>query len=156
MLIVELSFSKTSLINCKTIQILPNFVNPTVDPTSSYTTNWGKIGVAGAETDEPTTHYTISNCIFYINNVVQTRLSSSWVRFKVWPNTYWNGSNAASLAHVIQIKGVDSIEYLGTSLHNYGKTFGEEEISEPPTQYGGVFATSLIRCGLNQPFELLS
>lgn len=30
---------KTSLINCKTIQILPNFVNPTSDPTSSYTTN---------------------------------------------------------------------------------------------------------------------
>lgn len=31
--------TKTSLINCKTIQILPTFVNPTSDPTSSYTTN---------------------------------------------------------------------------------------------------------------------
>ena len=32
------ALSKTYLINCKTIQILPNFVNPTEDPTSSYTT----------------------------------------------------------------------------------------------------------------------
>ena len=149
------TFPKTSLINCKTIQILPNFVNPTEDPTSSYTTGWGKIGVAGAETNRATTHYTISNCIFYINNVVQTRLSSSWVRFKVWPNTRWYVDRPESLAHVFQIKGIDNIEYLGTSLHNYGKTFGNDEIVTPPTQYGGVFATSLVRCDLNQPFELL-
>lgn len=152
------TFSKTSLINCKTIQILPNFVNPTEDPTSLYTTGWGKIGVAGAETNDSSTNYTISNCIFYINNVVQTRLSSSWIRFKVWPNTSWDSQlgKSVSRVHVFQIAGYDNIEYLGTSLHNYGKTLGEEEISLPPIQHGGVFATSLVRCGLNQPFELLS
>ena len=152
------TFTKTSLINCKTIQILPNFVNPTSDPTSSYTTNWWEIGVAGTEMNNMSisTNYTISNCIFYINNVIQDNIYTDWVRFKVWPNTIWRVDRAESIANVFQISGLDNIEYLGTSLHNYGKTFGEREISSLPTQYGGIFTTSLVRCDLNQPFELIT
>ena len=88
--------------------------------------------------------------------VPRGNIYTDWVRFKIWPNTSWQVDRAQSIAHVFQIKINDNIEYLGTSLHNYGKTFGEEEISNPPIQHGGVFTTSLIRCALNQPFELLS
>ena len=63
---------KTSLTNCKTVQILANFTNPTTDPTSdpinvdgvSTTVNvdWVDVCVMGAHHANST--YALSNCVF--------------------------------------------------------------------------------------------
>lgn len=146
--------TKTSLINCQTIQILPNFVNPTSDPT--ITNNWGKIEVMGTECNSiQKTNYIISNCKFYINSTINTRLFSAWDRYVVWPMTNYDTDHSVSIVNAIHLSTNDVIEYLGTSLHNYGRSFDELEVSSTPTQYGGVYTTSLVRCPLLQPYEIL-
>lgn len=60
--------------------------------------------------------------------------------------------SGASHATAITIHTGDTIEYLGTSLHNYGNNFHFPEVT--PIQYGGLVGTSLIRCPLLQPYEI--
>jgi hypothetical protein len=57
--------------------------------------------------------------------------------------------SGSSHTTVITIGTGDIIEYLGTSLHNYGNNF-----DLTPIQYGGLAGTSLIKCPLLQPYEI--
>ena len=129
--------SKVSLLNCQTAQILNHADLSTL-------TNWN-IQVMGTEYNNTQyTAYTISNCKFYIGSTITTRDPSSWNRIAVTPST----------ATAISISGNDVIEYLGTSLHNYGKTHTSTEPTSSPIQYGGVYSTSLVKCPLLQPYEI--
>ena len=145
---------KTSLINCQTIQILPNFVNPISDPLVA--SNWTKIEVMGTAINNTSlANYSVSNCKFYINSVLNNRLISTWTRYVVWPMTSYDVNHSVSIVNAIRLYKNDVIEYLGTSLHNYGRSFSEAEVGSPPIQYGGVYTTSLVRCPLLQPYEIL-
>ena len=155
--------TKTTLINCRTIQILPNFAfivkktdPPISDPTQANA--WEDISVMGyTSADSKQVNYTISNCIFYINTTKQSRVSTAWERVFAWPKSNYNSIDlyVYSIANVIKIAKTDNLEYLGTSLHNYGNTFANVDSGATnPNEYGGTYTTSLVRCALNQPYEI--
>lgn len=128
--------SKISLLNCQTVQLLKR-------ANLSTLTGWS-VAVVGTEFNNSISSHTISNCKFYIGNSLSTRIISNSTRV-----------NATSVnACAITIGSGDTIEYLGTSLHNYGKTHTSNEPTGSPIQYGGVYSTSLVKCPLLQPYEI--
>ena len=127
--------SKISLLNCQTVQLLKH-------ANLSTLTGWS-VAVVGTEyNNSGVSSHVISNCKFYIGNNLSTRNISSSTRINV------TSINASA----IRIGSGDTIEYLGVSLHNYGNTFNSPEPT--PTQYGGLAATSLVKCPLLQPYEI--
>lgn len=150
------TYIKTSLTNCKTVQILANFTNPTTDPTSNtVNVDWSDVCVMGTHYTNST--YALSNCVFYISTSLKTFDNLPWTRNEIWAKTKWHivDSVAKSIVNVLDSLKPDSVEYLGTSLHNYGQPFIVTSSPNLLNQYGGVYATSLPKVLLTQPYEVV-
>lgn len=160
------------LVNCNTCQILPNFVNPTTDPTAAFVTPWTRIAVI-AMIEGPLAEaksFTLSNCKFYLGVNKGSRSNLLWDRFDTWPKTKWvelgpNLSYPMSICQVIYSINIFDIEHLGISLHNYGNDYNDSygitgpAVTNRPVEYGGVLPvvghsrnTSLLKTSLIQPY----
>ena len=152
-----------SFYDTQTIQILPNFVNPTQDPAknaSSYspwtigfieTKSMSMSGSSGRDL----TDITLSNCVFYIaNSALSYCVPFNSNKFLVWPLTSYKGTSLTSVVDVCRLGMPEMITYVGPSIHNYGSALGTEAITSPPNEYGSTFATSLVRCPLSQPYPI--